>query len=67
MRDFSDAFLDDYLAAEGEGLLASVGCYQIEGRGAQLFAKVDGAQATIMGMPLWPLLEALRTLGALPA
>lgn len=67
MRAFSDAFLDAYLAAEGEGLLASVGCYRIEGRGAQLFAQVDGAQATIMGMPLWPLLEALRTVGALPS
>lgn len=67
MRGFSDAFLDAYLAAEGEGLLASVGCYRIEGRGAQLFARVDGAQATIMGMPLWPLLEALRAVGALPA
>jgi septum formation protein len=52
---------------EGEGLLASVGCYRIEGRGAQLFARVEGAQATIMGMPLWPLLEALRTNGALPS
>ncbi len=67
MRDFSDAFLDAYLGAEGEGLLASVGCYRIEGRGAQLFARVEGAQATIMGMPLWPLLEALRAHGALPA
>ncbi|HEV7227638.1 Maf family protein [Brevundimonas sp.] len=67
MRDVSDAFLDAYLAAEGEGLLASVGCYRIEGRGAQLFAHVEGAQATIMGMPLWPLLEALRAHGALPA
>ena len=67
MRHFSDAFLDAYLAAEGEGLLASVGCYRIEGRGAQLFARVEGAQATIMGMPLWPLLEVLRTNGALPS
>lgn len=67
MRDFSDAFLDAYLAAEGDGLLASVGCYRIEGRGAQLFSRVEGAQATIMGMPLWPLLEALRAHGALAA
>ena len=66
MRPFSDAFLDTYLAAEGEGLLASVGCYRIEGRGAQLFARVDGAQATIMGMSLWPLLDALRANGVLP-
>jgi len=67
MRDVSDAFLDAYLSTEGEGLLASVGCYRIEGRGAQLFARVEGAQATIMGMPLWPLLETLRAHGALPA
>lgn len=67
MRDVSDGFLDAYLAAEGEGLLASVGCYRIEGRGAQLFARVEGDRATIMGMPLWSLLEALRLHGALAA
>lgn len=65
LRDFSDAFLDAYLAAEGEGLLASVGCYRIEGRGAQLFERVEGDRATIMGIPLWPLLGALRAHGAL--
>ncbi|HEV2082328.1 MAG TPA: nucleoside triphosphate pyrophosphatase [Brevundimonas sp.] len=67
MRAFSDAFLDAYLAAEGADLLTSVGCYRIEGRGAQLFSRIDGAHATIMGMPLWPLLDALRTHGALPS
>ena len=67
MRDFSDAFLDDYLRREGEGLLGSVGCYRIEGLGAQLFARVEGDRAVIMGMPLWPLLQALRERGALPS
>ena len=67
MREFSDAFLEAYLAAEGEGLLASVGCYRIEGRGAQLFSAVNGAQSTIMGMPLWSLLDALRANEALPS
>src|SRR5262249_21412843 len=42
MRAFSDAFLDDYLAREGEAVLSSVGCYRFEGLGAQLFARVEG-------------------------
>lgn len=67
MRDFSDAFLEDYLRREGEALLGSVGCYRIEGLGAQLFARVEGDRAVIMGLPLWPLLQALREQGALPS
>ena len=67
MRDFSDAFLDDYLEQEGDGLLGSVGCYRIEGLGAQLFARVEGDHFVIRGMPLLPLLEALRREGGLRA
>ena len=65
MRDFSDAFLKTYLAAEVPDVLGSVGCYRIEGSGAQLFDRIDGDQFTIRGMPLIPLLAALRTHGAL--
>ncbi len=60
MRNFSDGFLDDYLAREGEGLLSGVGCYRLEGRGAQLFSAIDGDYFTILGLPLVPLLSALR-------
>ena len=65
MRGFSDEFLDDYLRAELPDILGSVGCYRIEGRGAQLFAHVEGDQFTIRGLPLIPLLAALREQGAL--
>jgi septum formation protein len=65
MRDFSDAFLDDYLAQEGEALLSGVGCYRLEGRGAQLFSRVNGDHSTILGLPLVPLLSALREQGVI--
>ena len=65
MRGFSDDFLADYLRAEVPDILGSVGCYRIEGRGAQLFARVEGDQFTIRGLPLIPLLTALREQGAL--
>lgn len=65
MRDFSVPFLDAYLAAEIPDVLGSVGCYRIEGRGAQLFDRVDGDQFCIRGLPLLPLLAALRQYGAL--
>jgi len=65
MRMFSDEFLEDYLRAEVPDILGSVGCYRIEGRGAQLFAHVEGDQFTIRGLPLIPLLAALREQGAL--
>lgn len=63
MRDFSDRFLDEYLAAEGEELLKGVGCYRLEGRGAQLFERVEGDYFTVLGLPLVPLLGALRQQG----
>jgi septum formation protein len=67
MRDFSDAFLDDYLAEEGEAALGSVGCYRLEGRGVQLFSRIDGDYFTILGLPLMGLLDLLRRHGELPA
>jgi septum formation protein len=66
MRTFSDTFLDSYLAAVGEEALASVGCYQLEGRGAQLFARTEGDYFTILGLPILPLLDFLRSHGAVP-
>ena len=60
MRPFSESFLDTYLAAAGADALDSVGCYRIEGLGAQLFARIDGSQFAIMGLPLLPLLGFLR-------
>jgi septum formation protein len=63
MRAFSDAFLDNYIAAEGEDILACVGSYRIEGRGIQLFSRVDGDHFTIIGLPLLPLLDYLRESG----
>jgi septum formation protein len=67
MRDFTDGFLDAYLAAEGEGILGSVGAYCLEGRGAQLFSRVEGDYFAILGLPLLPLLAYLRQQGALAA
>lgn len=65
MRDFSDTFLDAYLAAEGEALLAWVGSYRLEGMGAQLFEAVEGDYFTVLGLPLWPVLAELRRAGVL--
>lgn len=63
MRNFSEAFLDEYLDRAGEGVLHSVGAYQLEGLGAQLFHRVEGDFFTILGLPLLPLLGFLRVHG----
>jgi septum formation protein len=60
MRRFSDAFAEAYLDAVGDAALASVGAYQLEGRGVQLFAAVEGDFFAILGLPLLPLLDFLR-------
>ena len=65
MRPFSDAFLDDYLARIGDAALTSVGAYQLEGLGAQLFARVDGDYFTVLGLPLLEVLGFLRARGVL--
>jgi septum formation protein len=65
MRGFSDAFLDAYLAAEGEALCASVGAYRLEGLGVHLFSRVEGEHSAILGLPLMPLLRFLRGHGVL--
>jgi septum formation protein len=60
MRDFSDAFLEAYLKAEGEEAMGSVGCYRLEGPGAQLFSRIEGDYFAILGLPLLGLLDLLR-------
>jgi septum formation protein len=65
MRPFSDAFLEDYLAAAGEGVTRTVGAYEIEGRGVQLFERIDGDTFTIIGLPLLRLLAELRARGVI--
>ena len=65
MRDFSDSFLDAYLAEEGRDALGSVGCYRLEGPGAQLFESIDGDYFAILGLPLLGLLELLREKGVI--
>ena len=63
MRQFSDAFLDDYLVRAGEDVLGSVGVYRLEGLGSHLFSRIDGDFFTILGLPLLPLLGFLRENG----
>lgn len=65
MWAFSDAFLDSYLERAGDSILGSVGCYEIEGPGVQLFEKIEGDVFTILGMPMLPLLAELRRRGVI--
>ena len=65
MRAFSDRFLESYLDAAGDAVTASVGAYQVEGVGVQLFERIEGDHSTILGLPLLPVLEVLRREGAL--
>ncbi len=67
MRNFSDAFLERYLDEIGDAAFESVGCYQLEGLGSQLFDRIDGDYFSILGMPLLPLMQWLRDRGALQA
>lgn len=67
VRDFSDDFLDAYLAAEGEALLACVGSYRLEGMGSQLFDRIEGDYFTVLGLPLWAVLDQLRRHGVIAA
>ncbi|HKH81907.1 MAG TPA: Maf family nucleotide pyrophosphatase [Methylovirgula sp.] len=64
-RKFSPEFIDRYVAAASASVLASVGAYQIEGLGVHLFERIEGDHATILGLPLIPLLAFLRQEGSL--
>ena len=65
MRKLDPAFIGRHLASVGDAALTSVGGYQIEGEGIQLFERVDGDHFTIVGLPLLPLLARLRAEGAI--
>jgi septum formation protein len=65
VRELSDAFVDSYLGAEWPAVGGCVGVFRMEGRGVQLFESVEGSHFTILGMPLIPLLGALRERGLL--
>jgi len=65
MRNFSDAFLDKYVERAGDDVLHSVGAYQLEGLGAQLFEHVEGDYFSVLGLPLLPLMAFLRGQGEL--
>ena len=65
MRELSSRFVESYLGAVGDAALTSVGAYQIEGQGAQLFSRIEGDYFAILGLPLLPVLDFLRVRGAM--
>ncbi|UYY57330.1 Maf family protein [Sphingomonas sp. S2-65] len=65
VRTLSEAFIQRYLDAEWPAIAGCVGCYRMEGPGVQLVARVEGSHFTILGMPMLPLLDYLRTRGVL--
>ena len=65
VRMLSDSFIDEYLAVEWPEISGCVGCYRIEGPGAQLFSRIEGSQFTVLGLPLLPVLDYLRVRGVL--
>jgi septum formation protein len=65
MRKLTPEFIGRYLAAAGEEVLGSVGAYQLESLGVQLFDKIDGDYFSILGLPLIPLLDTLRREGVI--
>jgi len=64
MRPLTDAEIDAYIARIDDGVLKSVGVYQLEGEGVRLFDRIEGAYFTVLGLPLLPLLKYLRSVGA---
>lgn len=66
MRPLSPEFIDSYVDQCSGELLTTVGAYQLEGLGAQLFARIEGDYFSILGLPLLPLLDYLRIRGVLP-
>jgi septum formation protein len=65
VRILTDQFIDAYVDRCGEALLSTVGAYQLEGMGAQIFSKIEGDYFSILGLPLLPLLDYLRVRGVL--
>lgn len=65
MRQFTDAFLETYLAEEAEAVSSTVGAYRLEGLGVHLFKRIEGEHSAILGLPLLPLLGFLRQHGVL--
>ena len=65
MRPLSEAFIEAYLDQEWPTISGCVGCYRIEGPGAQLFSRIEGSQFTVLGLPLLPVLDYLRVRGIL--
>ena len=65
MRPFSDEFLEDYLAKEGQAVFSTVGCYRLEDIGVQLFSRIDGDYFAILGLPMLGLLDLLRRHGVM--
>ncbi|TPG20423.1 septum formation protein Maf [Sphingomonas koreensis] len=65
MRPLSEAFIERYLDREWPAIAGCVGCYRIEGPGAQLFSRIEGSQFTVLGMPLLQVLDYLRVRGVL--
>lgn len=65
VRQLSDSFIDEYLDREWPAVSYCVGVFRMEGPGVQLFETIEGSHFTILGMPLLPLLEALRDRGVL--
>ncbi|WP_213269415.1 Maf family protein [Hyphomonas sp.] len=66
IRPLTEEFIDSYVSACGEALLSTVGAYQLEGPGAQLFTRIEGDYFSILGLPLLPLLDYLRIRKVLP-
>jgi len=67
MRALDDGFIEAYLDRVGAAATASVGAYQLEGEGIQLFERIEGDYFSILGLPLLPLIAILRRHGVVPA
>lgn len=65
VRTLTEDFIDEYLSACGDKLLSTVGAYQLEGRGSQIFTQIEGDYFSILGLPLLPLLDYFRVRGVL--
>ncbi|WP_287980131.1 MULTISPECIES: nucleoside triphosphate pyrophosphatase [unclassified Sphingomonas] len=67
VRPLSPAFIDHYLDMEWPAISGCVGCYRIEGPGAQLFSRIEGSQFTVLGLPLLAVLDYLRVRKVMPS